>query len=73
MEIIKKGTPPSERIWEGECRKCGTVARCKQSELNVVHDDQRDGPYSWLKCPVCNEGNDEWGGMCFHPVDARRK
>lgn len=54
MEIIKKGTPPEEKIYEAECSKCKSVLRFKQSEGKITYD-QRDGNLITVKCPVCGE------------------
>lgn len=53
MKIIKKGTPPSDKVYEGTCRSCKTVVEFKQSEGKVTHD-QRDGNFVSVRCPVCN-------------------
>lgn len=52
MEIVKKGSLPSERMYEASCNHCGTVMRFKQSEGKVTHD-QRDGSTVSVACPVC--------------------
>jgi len=54
MEIIKQGTPPSEKVYEAECRKCKSVFRFKQLEGKITYD-QRDGDFITVKCPVCGE------------------
>lgn len=54
MEVIRKGKPPSERVWEGTCTHCRSVMQAKESELKVT-DDQRDGPFAKASCLVCSQ------------------
>ena len=61
VKIIKKGTPPKDVIWKGECNTCHTVAEANESELKVQHC-QRDGSWGLAKCPVCEAPN-----MIFYP------
>lgn len=70
MKIIHRGTPEKDRVWTGNCHSCGSVAEATQSELTNITHDQRDGPFSWEKCPVCGAGNKSLGnhnGMIFYP------
>jgi len=53
MEIIKRGTPPGEKIHEATCNSCKTEVRFKESEGKITYD-QRDGNYVTVMCPVCN-------------------
>lgn len=52
MEILHRGTPPSEREYKASCYNCRTVVKFKQSEGKITHD-QRDGSYVSVSCPVC--------------------
>jgi hypothetical protein len=54
MEIIRKGTPPGERVHEGECKTCKTLIRFMEKEAKWYYGDQRD-PCKELRiaCPVC--------------------
>ena len=52
MEILFKGTAPSDRVHEGQCRVCATRVRFTQSE-GVITYDQRDGDFITVTCPVC--------------------
>ena len=54
MIIIKRGILPAEREWKGTCYTCKSVIEAKQSELNQIENDQRDGEWGKAKCPVCN-------------------
>lgn len=68
MKITYVGIPARDRIWVGECNNCESRAEAKQSELNHITNDPRDGSFSWEKCPVCEKGEDTgYGGMLFHP------
>jgi len=53
MEIIKRGVPPGERVYTGVCRNCSTEVRFKRSKAEV-HEDQRDGEFVSVCCPVCH-------------------
>jgi hypothetical protein len=52
MRIIKHGVPPSEKLYEAMCNKCGTVIEFKAGEAKRVND-QRDGDYLTISCPIC--------------------
>ena len=52
MEIIKRGSLPAEREHQSICTNCGTIFKFKQGEARF-HDDQRDGAYLAIACPVC--------------------
>ena len=54
MEIIERGTLPSDRVHEGRCDTCRTKVRFKQSEAKYV-PDQRDGDFLQVGCPVCGQ------------------
>lgn len=52
MKIIKRGTIPEQRTHEASCNYCGTIFQFLQAEAKY-HDDQRDGAYLSIACPVC--------------------
>lgn len=52
MEVIVRGTLPSEKIFHAKCSTCGTIFQFKQGEFK--YGDQRD-PYAYVKCPLCNK------------------
>lgn len=54
MEILKRGTPPPERVYEAVCRVCETEFRFQRSEGKVEYD-QRDGNFIQICCPVCGQ------------------
>lgn len=53
MEILHKGELPEDKKWVGNCHKCSSRIRAKQSEIEVSHC-QREGSYGSGTCPVCN-------------------
>jgi len=54
MEIIKRGIIPKEKLYIGECDNCDTKFRFKRKEAKSEEDD-RDGCFLKIKCPVCKE------------------
>ena len=52
MEIIKEGTLPNDRIFEGHCTNCKSILRFKQSEGEITYS-QMDGDFITVKCPIC--------------------
>lgn len=53
MDIIHRGTPPSE-VWHyGKCNSCKSSWRFKKHEA-TLRCDQRDGNSFEMKCPVCD-------------------
>ena len=66
MKITKIGVKPTDRIWFGKCRQCGSEAEAQEGELAIMH--HRDGPFLWHRCPACGAGGySGFGGMLFHP------
>jgi endogenous inhibitor of DNA gyrase (YacG/DUF329 family) len=57
VEILKRGTPPSEARLTRDCQSCGTQFRFTRNEATFV-PDQRDGDALKIECPVC-------GKQCF--------
>jgi hypothetical protein len=51
VEIIRRGTPPSERVYTGSCYSCRTEVRFKQHEARSSQDQREPGYY--VECPVC--------------------
>lgn len=52
VEIIKKGSLPSEDTFVSICNHCKTIFRFKRGEARISFD-QRDGDTLVIKCPVC--------------------
>lgn len=77
MKVISRGTPPSERIWSGTCRNCGSIIEALESELtNIEHDQREASSFSWEVCPVCNAGagaKGNYGGVLFYPRKSQMK
>lgn len=53
MEILHRGTAPSERVHEATCNSCKTKVRFTQGEAKY-NSDQREGDYLSVSCPVCH-------------------
>lgn len=53
IEILQRGTPPSERKMAGTCMKCSTRIKCSCADAKYEYD-QRDGIYYTVTCPVCS-------------------
>jgi hypothetical protein len=62
VKILREGKLPEERVWEGTCTICGTLAECRERELKVTHD-QRDGTSGSAACPLCKKP------MTFYPKE----
>jgi hypothetical protein len=72
MKVTKVGKPLSARVWVGTCSNCGSEAEAVESELTHITESQREGRFSWEKCPVCGAGDDErYGGMLFYPSNTK--
>lgn len=55
-------------LWRGTCTSCRSVVEAREGELTHITHTQRDGSFSWEKCPVCNVGRDSgYGGVLFYP------
>jgi hypothetical protein len=53
MEIIKRGTPESEKEYQGTCWSCKSVIRAKHKELQ--HYSSYQGEDHLAPCPVCGK------------------
>lgn len=54
MRIIKRGTPPTERLWQGRCVTCNSEIEAMEQELNKPEYYQRDNTHlARGTCPVC--------------------
>ncbi len=67
MEIIRRGTPPSEIKWRGTCSQCKSIMECKEGEVHDIYEgDQREpGRMGKAACPVCS------AIVNFYPVSRR--
>jgi hypothetical protein len=54
MKIIERGIIPGDREWRAMCGSCKTRFEFTEKE-GQVHDDQRDGRYIVIGCPVCSK------------------
>lgn len=53
MKVVKRGVPPSERIWMGTCHNCKSQMEEVETKLTNPRHDQRDGHMAQETCPVC--------------------
>jgi len=66
VRITKRGTPPDEREWRGDCKHCGSRVEAKQSVVKITPArDQRDCDSGRLDCPVCGAVD----GILLLPTD----
>ena len=56
IEVIERGKIPETKRAEFECRRCNSKLRAKVSD-GVKTDNQRDGAFVTLICPVCHNPN----------------
>jgi len=55
MQCIKRGTPPDQRLWEGDCYNCNSKFEALEGELvNFVSDPKDHTRMAKAKCEVCN-------------------
>jgi hypothetical protein len=52
VTITKRGTPPSDRVYECRCVQCKTEFTFNASDAERV-PDIRDGDFFRIACPVC--------------------
>lgn len=52
MQIVKRGEAPEEKVIDATCVRCRTEVRFRVGEAKYVND-QRDGDFYQVKCPVC--------------------
>ena len=48
VDIVKRGTPYEDRLFEATCRRCTTVLRFKGGEVTEGVD------FSYITCPLCD-------------------
>lgn len=53
VDVIKRGVLPEETVHEVTCSHCYSELRFKEKEAKLI-DDQRDGRYLQITCPVCD-------------------
>jgi C4-type Zn-finger protein len=67
MNIIRRGTPPKEKIYRGECPHCKSVFEAERTELDIRWGGQRDEyEYGVAPCEVCG-----YAGVAFYEVKER--
>lgn len=53
IEVIVRGQPPEEKVYEEQCRRCASMLRFKRADAKYTAD-QRDGDFLTVECPVCH-------------------
>jgi hypothetical protein len=54
VEVLRRGTPPCEYVYESTCSTCKSLLRFKRTEASTTGgSDLRDPPYLVIACPVC--------------------
>lgn len=54
IEVIKRGNPPSEAIYDRTCDSCHSQLRFRRGDARMSYD-QRDGDAVVIDCPVCGK------------------
>lgn len=54
IEVLNRGQPPSDRVFEGMCTNCRSTLRCTRADVREFQTNQRDGDYGHIECPVCH-------------------
>ena len=59
MKLIKRGIPPKERKWKGDCYYCKSEYESLEGELKAVQIDPKERtPMALEQCEVCK--NNFW-------------
>lgn len=65
IEVLRRGIPPSEIRWRGECHICKSDLRATAQDLKVDAGDYRsEGPFAHGICPICK------ASVVFHPEES---
>jgi hypothetical protein len=65
MKCIKKGKPPEQRLWQGECYHCNSVFEALEGELSHIENDVRENTrFAKAMCEICKRD------FFLHPVKA---
>ena len=68
MKCIKRGTPPEQRVWVGDCYNCSSTFEALEGELvNIVSDPKDHTRMAKAKCEVCN--NEFW----LYPIKVKNE
>ena len=54
IQIIQRGVLPEAIRYKTKCRHCNTIFSFLKSDARLT-DDQRDGDFYTIKCPVCSK------------------
>lgn len=71
VRIMRTGKLPSQREWEGTCWKCRTAVEFLQEDATRHGNDQIDGDWAVVKCPLDGCGNEINGSIKKRPPQSR--
>lgn len=54
IEVVKKGTPPMDKKYEGDCNNCKSTLRFLRSDVKQESSPKNECYYIF-KCPVCKK------------------
>ena len=54
IQIIQRGVLPEAIRYKKKCRHCNTIFSFLKSDAHLT-EDQRDGDFYTIKCPVCSK------------------
>lgn len=54
VEVLERGTPPTERVYESSCSTCKSKLRFRKSDAELVSVPRPGESYLRLRCPVCS-------------------
>lgn len=55
VKIIRRGTPPSEFVYENTCVTCMTMIHYQTKDLSFIPGDRPgDKGAEYVPCPICN-------------------
>ena len=54
IQIIQRGVLPAAIRYKTKCRHCNTIFSFLKSDAHLT-EDQRDGDFYTIKCPVCSK------------------
>lgn len=53
IRIIRRGVPPSEKIYKVTCARCDSLLAYKMEDIEVTDDYREHKSFQSLNCPVC--------------------
>lgn len=52
VRIVKRGTPPKEKVWAGTCLRCNSLLEARAEDLTYESSYRNEDSYQ-TECPVC--------------------